>query len=282
MITIYLSGGLGNQLFQFSAAYSLAKLKKTSLIINTSNYTSNIRRYELDVFENIHLKYNVHNERWSPNKTLLRFLCYLYLKNVFREKHPFKYDNSILNCKRNTKLLGYFQSEKYFINDRDEILNLLNFPPIIDDDLRKLKSNICSENSVSVHVRRGDYVSNPNANAYHGIMPIKYYQKAMACINEEVSNPSFYVFSDDPDWVASNFKFIPHYVLVDINKGRSSFRDLELMSCCKHNIIANSSFSWWGAWLNKNQNKLIIAPKKWVQKESEPLDDLIPDSWRLI
>ena len=284
MVTIYLSGGLGNQLFQFSTGYALAKVKKTDLVINISSYSSNIRSYELNVFENIEIKYKIQKKSWKSSWSILRLLSYFFENSVVTEKHPFKYDPSIFNCKKNTNLFGYFQSEKYFINYRDELLGLLSFPPIIDDELIKLKSIICLENSVSIHVRRGDYVSNPQTTAYHGVMPIAYYKKAIERISKKISNPSFYVFSDDPEWVANNFNFIPQYTLVDVNKGRNSFRDIELMSYCKHNIIANSSFSWWGAWLNKNKNKnkIVVAPKNWVSKKTEPLDDVTPEAWTLI
>ncbi len=282
MITIYLSGGLGNQLFQFSTAYALSKIKETNLTINISNYSSNIRSYELNIFENIRLNYSVQDKSWRSDWRILRVLKYFFGNSVASERHPFKYDSSIFNNGKNLNLFGYFQSEKYFLEFRDDILKLLKFPPIVDVELKNLKGSISSQNSVSIHVRRGDYISNPQAKKYHGVLPVSYYKKAIDLIKSKTLEPSFFVFTDDPKWVSDNFYFLSEYKLIDINKGANSFRDIELMSCCKHNIIANSSFSWWGAWINNNQDKIVIAPKRWVIQKSEPLDDIIPVSWNAI
>lgn len=281
MITIYLSGGLGNQLFQFATAYALSKVKKTNLRINISNYSSNIRSYELNIFENIRLNYSLQEKSWKSDWRILRILKHFFRNSVVSERHPFKYDPSIFYNGKNLNLFGYFQSEKYFLEFRDDILQLLKFPPIADDDidLKRWKVSISSQNSVSIHVRRGDYISNPQAKKYHGVLPVSYYKKAIDLMKNKTLKPSFFVFTDDPKWVSDNFHFLSEYKLININKGANSFRDIELMSCCKHNIIANSSFSWWGAWINNNQNKIVIAPKRWVIEKSEPLDDIIPVSW---
>ncbi|RYX87554.1 alpha-1,2-fucosyltransferase, partial [bacterium] len=142
-----------------------------------------------------------------------------------------------------------------------EILKELSVNPVyltgIDNYINDITN---SENAVSVHIRRGDYITDKEANSLMGVMPISYYNAAMEIINKKISKPEFYFFSDDLNWVKENFKG-DNYHYIDSGK---DYTDLHLMQICKHNIIANSSFSWWGAFLNKNLNKIVIAPKNWV------------------
>jgi hypothetical protein len=208
-----------------------------------------------------------------------RFISLLKIKKSFYEKNAFIYDPAFFDIGRNVNIFGYFQSEKYFKFIRKDILNIFKFKGASDPNYLEVVRKIQASNSVSVHIRRGDYVLNKTANAFHGVLSIAYYKKALNHIKANVAKPKIFLFSDDPEWVRKNFSFIGRFDLVDFNRGELSYRDMELMSLCKHNIIANSSFSWWGAWLNLNKDKIVIAPKKWLRDESVPLNDIIPESW---
>ena len=131
-------------------------------------------------------------------------------------------------------------------------------------------------NSVSIHVRRGDYLNGYYFETLGKICDIDYYKRAIALINKEVNDPYFYIFSDDPGYVAENLK-IENATYVDFNRGRDSWQDMYLMSQCKHNIIANSTFSWWGAWLNTNLNKIVIAPNRWFANMDN--DEIVLPEW---
>ena len=282
MITIYLSGGLGNQMFQFAAAYKLAKISKSSLKINIDDYDSNIRNYELDKFPFIKKNYTPNVKKSLIHWKILRFFNFLSNKKHFYEAHPFVFDHAFLEAPKNSDLHGYFQSEKYFTDIRSDILKVFEFKKNIDAPFLVVRKDILGNNSVSLHVRRGDLVSNKSANKYHGILSISYYKKAIKIIELHVKKPKYFLFSDDLIWAKNNFHFLKDLKLVDINQGSLAYRDVQLMSLCKHNIIANSSFSWWGAWLNKNPRKIVIAPKKWLKVKKEPLSDIIPESWHAI
>ncbi len=148
----------------------------------------------------------------------------------------------------------------------------------MNDENRLLMQKMSAENSVAIHVRRGDY-----KNSRFTLLDIEtYYLKAIEKIKEQVKNPKFYIFSNDIDFVKTHFsKMDIDSEIVDINSGQQSFMDMVLMSNCKHNIIANSSFSWWSAWLNENPDKIVIAPKKWYS-QNIPMNDMIPNGWVLV
>jgi hypothetical protein len=133
-------------------------------------------------------------------------------------------------------------------------------------------------NAVSLHVRRGDYVKNPKTTATHGLCSLDYYHTAIRYIYETVEQPYFFIFSDDMAWVKEHLKIDAPCQYVDHNQGKESFNDMHLMSLCKHHIIANSSFSWWGAWLNSSPEKIVIAPNKWFANQNN-IKDLLPNDW---
>ena len=172
-----------------------------------------------------------------------------------------------------TAIDGYFQSEKFFISQRKQILDLfsptMDIQKYIDGNYRKLLEN----NSCAIHVRRGDYIDLPN---HHPVLTVDYYKKAIASIHVDYPMTNFLVFSDDIDWCKGVFRG-DRFTFIE---GEKDYIDLYIMSQCKNNIIANSTFSWWGAWLNKNKNKKIVAPKKWFGSLiSHNTKDLIPKEW---
>jgi hypothetical protein len=268
MIVSRLTDGLGNQMFQYAAGRRLAHHHGTALILDVSLYanqppTSTPRRYELNFFRiqaAIAQADLVHVWRKSPFTTFVESeLC----------------APELLNAHDNAYLVGYWQCERYF----DDIRTLIfaEFAPAGSMD----KSNIITSQkikrsiSISVHVRRGDYVN----NKFHTFMGLDYYRAAVAEITKKIPSPHFFVFSDDPEWCRENLDIGFPCTLVTHNVGPQAYWDIILMSRCHHNIIANSSFSWWGAWLNRNTDKIVIAPKQWFGDPTVDTRDRVPDDW---
>lgn len=255
MITSNLVGGLGNYLFQIATTYSLSIDNDDYMVYNINDNTrihNHISTYIKNIFRKINFKNNV-----------------LSITNNYEE--PFFHYKPI-DYKSNLRLNGYFQSEKYFIHNREKILNLFE----IDDDTKDYLINkygkILNENTCSIHVRRGDYLRLPN---HHPVCDIEYYKKSVEIIGRD---KHYLVFSDDMGWCKENLNFIDNKIFIENN---TDFQDIYLMSMCKHNIIANSSFSWWGAWLNTNKDKKIIAPLKWFGLNNLHLNtnDLYCSNW---
>ncbi|MGB6269589.1 MAG: alpha-1,2-fucosyltransferase, partial [Olleya sp.] len=140
---------------------------------------------------------------------------------------------------------------------------------------QKLLTEMTQTNAVSIHIRRGDFLKHD----VHNTSKEDYYKEALSVIESKIEQPTYYLFSDDMDWVKANFKTKHKTVYVDFNDATTAFEDIKLMSNCKHNIIANSSFSWWSAWLNTNPNKIIIAPKQWFNGDKYDYTDVVPKSW---
>lgn len=172
---------------------------------------------------------------------------------------------------------GYWQNENNFLPIRDKILKAFSFPKFNDNKNIELAELITNKRAVSCHVRRGDYLK----DSLYGVCTSEYYVKAIDEINKKVSPDLYCVFSDDIKWCKENLGEIigkdKEIVFVDWNKGENSFRDMQLMSLCNHNIIANSSFSWWGAWLNNHEDKVVIAPSVWMNKPM--VNDPLCNSW---
>ena len=191
----------------------------------------------------------------------------------------FNFDNQILNSPNNILLDGYWQSEKYFADITDILRREFVVRYQQDTQSQKVANQIKSTESISLHVRRTDYVQNTLTNQIHGTCDQDYYDRAVSYIGERVINPHFFIFSDEPEWARSNLKLRFPMTIVDCNDASRNYEDLRLMSMCRHNIIANSSFSWWAAWLNPNSNKIVIAPQKWFNDDTRNTKDLIPDQW---
>lgn len=255
MIISKIQGGLGNQMFQYAYGRSLSLKYGQDLVLETSFYNikSSVERFfTLDKFTNTKINLNITN---NGNPT------YLVRDN-------FNHFNLDVKPNSNYYLDGYWQSEKYFSEFEDqiredfspnqEILNKLLLTPFID--------STC----VSLHIRRTDYIS---SNGYHPVQSIEYYQKALEIIGDY---DKLFIFSDDIDWCRTNLKFKDMIFMQNF----SDIEDIWIMSLCKHNIIANSTFSWWGGWLNKNENKKVIAPKNWFgQQAGLNTEDIIPKNW---
>jgi hypothetical protein len=184
-------------------------------------------------------------------------------KNTLFIKELNTYHTFDLNYKK-IYLDGYWQNPKYFEIYRKDLLTQIVPVKKLSKNAQKLLSDIENINSISIHIRRGDYASNPKAKNHHGILPVSYYKKSVENIKSRLNKQIYFIFTDDASWTKTQFTFLnkPIFISDFLN---NEIEELYLMSRCKHNIIANSTFSWWGAWLNQNKNKLIIAPKSWFK-----------------
>jgi len=281
-IKIKLTGGLGNQMFQFATSYCVAKKNNVDLFLDLSwfNRRTNHFSFELNKVFNIFSKVSFLNNDFSFKKFKFKeFLNKIDMSYyTFNEPH-FNYTPEINKLPNHCFLKGYWQSETYFKEYENEIKKIFTFDKIVDDKNLKMIDQISNNNSVSIHIRRGDFLLKKNQN--HQTDLTNYYSKAIREISKNNYNLKFFLFTDDPKWVSENFDIKDEKTLVNINYGKNSFIDMHLMSLCKINIIANSSFSWWGAWLN-NDNKNVFAPKNWFNDKTINTDDLLPASWIVI
>jgi len=288
MIITKLIGGLGNQMFQYAAGRRAAYVNKSELKLDISGYNKQVgitpRKYALNIFniqENFASKREI-NKLKKNNSLVQKILRKIHpvftKKSYITEKCP-NFDSNMLNISDNSYLEGYWGSEKYFSDIEDIIRKDFTPKNKPDNATIELIQRIKNCNSVSVHVRRNDYVMDKKTHDFHGLCGLGYYKKSIALITKKITNPSFFIFSDDPNWCKTNLRLCYPTNYVTHNLEKKDYEDMILMSECKHNIIANSSFSWWGAWLNQNKNRIIIAPKKWFQDKSIDTKDLIPQSW---
>lgn len=272
-------------MFQYAAGRALALANDCPLKLDTSGFATYVLRpYALDIL-NINAELATSEDLYrlvgsqSRVATVVRHKLKWRKKTHFIEKQIFSFDAAFFNLKHPAYLEGYWQSyryhERYAVQIRDE----LTFTSPLAGKNLEIAEHIGRTNSVSVHVRRGDYVTNPQTATIHGSVDLHYYNEAMRQIRNEIAKPVFFVFSDDLTWVKDNIRLGNDAICVSHNSGKSSFEDMRLMSLCKHNIIANSSFSWWGAWLNRNSRKVVIAPKRWLNIDSVSTVDLIPNTW---
>ena len=204
-----------------------------------------------------------------------------YHKHQYLIERHYNVDPVILNF-RVTKMVyldGYWQSEKYFNDIEDIIHKEFTVKYKLNEQDKSLVDKILNCESVSLHVRRGDNVTHPGSIKVHGICSMTYYKAAVDKMFENIKSPVFFIFSDDSPWIQKYMKLQYPSIYITHNSDDKNYNDLRLMSLCKNNIICNSTFSWWGAWLNKNSEKIVIAPKKFYQNSNINLKDLIPQSW---
>lgn len=287
MIIIRFEGGLGNQMFQYAAGRRLAHVLGVGLKLDLTWFgLQSSRCYDLGNF-------NIQEDFATPaDVEALVVRKRSFVDRVLfrppgsapahiREKH-FHFDPDILALQDGVYLVGHWQSVKYFVDIEDFIREEFTVKsPQMGRD-KKLAEQVGSCDSVSLHVRRTDYVSNPVANKILAPCTLDYYADCVERLTETVKEPHFFIFSDDPEWAFENLKLPYPTTLVDHNGLDKGYEDLRLMSQCRHHIIANSSFSWWGAWLNPNPAKVVIAPRKWFRQSTNDTKDLCPDGWVLL
>lgn len=288
MLIVKLKGGLGNQLFQYALGRQCAIKNNTDLFLDTSSFkTDTLREFSLNQF-NIKVQsisnlnsFEFDGKNYSFDLSFFKKISNPFLfSNKIKEK-GFNFSPLVLNQTKKYYLDGYWQSEKYFSNIRSILLNEISLSPhLLSQEKYILNSNsIKNTNSVSIHIRRGDYVTNPKTSSYHGVCSKDWYLEAVNYLESNYSNLRYFIFSDDIAWAKENIS--PNASTQYINPGLSGEEaiDIMLMSLCKHNILANSSFSWWGAWLNQNPDKQVVAPKKWFTHAENDTRDLLPESW---
>lgn len=256
---VVFSGGLGNQMFQYAFMLSL-KHKGIKALADTSVYERTLAHngFELDkIFNTSH--------KFIKRSKIVGFIFKLLHRRRhpllwFRENKPMVYDNTVY---KTTKMFldGCWVSELYFKNIEDVIRREFKFCNISNENLL-IAEKMRNEESVSLHIRRGDYLTFKNFQ----VCGTKYYKRAIEHICSTVKNPLFYIFSNDTVWAKEFIKQFPvNYKIVVHNTGVNSYQDMFLMSRCKHNIIVNSTFSWWGAYLNDNKDKIVVSPKQWLR-----------------
>ena len=289
MIIVKIIGGLGNQLFQYSLGRNLAEKYDTNLKLDISEFgTYKLHKYSLNAYNIIEdfatseeIKSLAVEEYASVVKYIRKKLGKSLWKKAksYKEEQRFYFDQQVLNFGNNVYLEGYWQCERYFKDIEDIIRKELTLKVPLEDRNKEVLSLIRKVNSVSLHIRRGDYVSNPETNSVLGACSLEYYRHCIEHIASNVENPHFFLFSDDINWTREKLEINHPATVVDGNSADANYVDLYLMSNCKHNIIANSSFSWWGAWLNNNANKIIIAPTTWFVNSPLTPKDIIPENW---
>jgi hypothetical protein len=290
MIIARLNGGLGNQMFQYANGKAKALELDTQLLLDISEFEtyrlhqgfelSKIFVGSFGVASSDQIKSLKGSPLHGKMLKLASKISKLFLKKSFIQEPHFQYWDGIKSVADNSYLSGYWQSEKYFQNFQDQIATDFRFAIPLQGMNEALATTIQEDGqtSISLHIRRGDYVANPKTQAYHGVCSLDYYQKAIAYLTGRVEKVHFFIFSDDPEWVKQNLTMTYPHTFVSHNTGENSYNDMRLMSLCQHHIIANSSFSWWGAWLNQSTSKIVIAPKKWFAADINA-QDLLPSKW---
>ena len=282
MIYVRIRGGLGNQLFQYSAARSLADRLNVNLGLDTREYNAG-SPFEMGLKHfNIRAEFNPKGLIKHRKNGFSKYILDIALgnhKNVYKETN-LSFNNLFHSLPNKTYLKGYWQSEKYFENNQKNIFKDLQLiAPQSKKNIKTLE-NISKTNSVSLHIRRGDYVTNSAYNMKHGTCSLDYYKKSVDYLSKYLNkNFTIFAFSDDPEWVFKNLKLPMDIQFIEHNSSKKNYEDLRLMSQCNHNIIANSSFSWWGAWLNKSPKRTIISPKEWYIDKNIKNMDIIPNNW---
>ena len=275
MIGVKISDGLGNQLFQYSTAYSVAKKNHTGLILDHSILDTNpVRTYELDQF---HLDYDkavgVSQYPTKPLKVAARAVLQKSLFSSYEqvnEKELYAYDESIFDCgNKNVYLNGYWQNYRYFKDYRKELQAMIRPVNALSSYAQNMTETIQrTEHSVSVHIRRGDYVG-------HGALPSSYFMGAMNRMREQLSDPMFFIFSDDTEYIRALFGTSDQIVIIDNPSGNQSVEDFLLMKACRYHIIGNSTYSWWAAYAAEETHTICPIYQDWTE-------DFYPTEWERI
>jgi hypothetical protein len=254
MLISKLCGGMGNQMFQYAAALTQSLRLQVELQLDASGVGRHT--YQLG--------------QWSGvNSTVAKTTKTTTVSEADTSYH------SLGEIVDGDVIQGYWQSEKYFGSIRKLLLR--NFVPFPKTDGRFYEFHnqiLHDENSVAVHIRRGDYTK-PGTKEYHGLLGLDYYERALLYLKGVVEHPSVYMFTDDPGWVQVNYR-LSNFQYVDVHQEASN---IFLMSQCRHHIIANSSFSWWGAWLGEVNNHIVVAPERWFDQGPKDTQDIVPDWW---
>jgi hypothetical protein len=284
-VVVGLSGGLGNQMFQYAAGRALSLRLGCDLTLDLSWFEGrNDRHYALAPFAISGRARS--GAQWLPpalrqyaTRASRRWGNRRMGAPVFREPH-FHFAPSFNAIDEAVFLEGFWQSARYFEQFRAVLLKDFQLKGAVPDSCIGLLQDIVGSESICVHVRRGDYVSNLVAAKAHGLCSIKYYRQAVEALTHDLKEAHCFIFSDDPTWVRQHLHFDCRSTVVDVNDAQGAHWDLFLMAACQHFVIANSSLSWWGAWLGGASNKKVIAPARWFLSSNKNTEDLIPSEWQ--
>ncbi|MBO4718238.1 MAG: alpha-1,2-fucosyltransferase [Prevotella sp.] len=266
-------GGLGNQMFQFALYEALRKqFPQERILLDLHCFNGYHKHWGFEIPKTFDVTYE--EADWKevaklaypyPNFISWRIGSRILpcRKTMLMEDADYAFEPTALTREGDTYYDGYWQHEDYFIAIREDILKTFTFPAFENQRNQEIANLITEKNSCAIHIRRGDYVKD---KLFRDICNLDYYQKAIQCMRETTNPDIFCIFSDDASWCREHLGALlglVETIFVDWNTGGKSFQDMHLMSLCRHQIIANSSFSWWGAWLNTNKNKTVISPQKW-------------------
>jgi hypothetical protein len=294
MIIVRLLGGLGNQMFQYAAGRALSVRHNTTLKLDLTrlldrspreNYVH--RDYALGMF-------NIRESFATPQETarcvgnysnpVQRWLFKARRKIGMTPKYlteiPYQFMPGFLRAPADSYLDGYWQNERYFKDIAPILRRDFTFKEPLSEPAERLANQIRMTNSVCLHVRRGDLVSNIVTNYYHGVCGIEYFMQAVTLLAARVAKPHFFIFSDDLEWCQKEIHIdFPNVIVPDEFATPTLSDHFQLMTLCKHFIISNSSYSWWGAWLSENSDKIVIAPRKWLNRADIDTSDVTPPEW---
>lgn len=285
MIITELNGGLGNQFFQYAAGLSLAVKHQTTLKVsiqfknNDTSRNLGLSHFNTNVIEANQEEINQLYSSSTLNRSIQALLPPPF-KHYFREKH-FAYQSGFNKLGPNVYLKGYWQSELYFSSIADQVKATFTLKPEYYSSVLSLIEEIKTSESVSIHIRKGDYLLHPYSE-YYASLESAYYITAIAALQEQHPQLKLFVFTDDPSWVKENLHLASPYRLISGIETSSMYEDFQAMLSCKYHIIANSSFSWWTAWLSAREGKKVIAPKQWFKNGPTDTQDLVPKSWLIV
>lgn len=294
-IVVSLYGGLGNQLFQYATGRALSIRNGLPLILDLTWFdevkkgdasVTTVREYALTPFQ-LAVQIQVSDEPSPVSPSFTQRILRGLFRNIptksqgsriVREK-GFEFDLATFEHRGPAWLQGYWQSYRYFDDAAKVLREELGQPQQVSVATQAMLDSIRQSDAICLHIRRGDYVTNKHAAATHGLCTLDYYAKGVEALCADLQNPQCFVFSDDPQWARTNLNLTIPITIVDINGPDAAHQDLWLMAACKRFVIANSSLSWWGAWLSDRQGKRVVAPNNWFADRSKNTRDLLPEDW---
>ncbi|WP_172746814.1 alpha-1,2-fucosyltransferase [Neorhizobium sp. T25_13] len=285
MIITRILGGLGNQMFQYAAGRALAIANEAELKLDLIEMAAyKLRPFALDQFNIKAAIAKPHEVPAKPKRGFFRKVASAFKHDRLSceriVENGLSFDSRIPTLRGSLHLSGYWQSEQYFASSADAIRSDFSLKsrlsPARQDVLARIRA---ATTPVSIHVRRGDYVTSPSANAVHGTCEPPWYHEAMRRMLDRARDASFFVFSDEPQWAKHNLQSSRPMVFIEPQDDGRDWEDMHIMAACHAHIIANSSFSWWGAWLNPRPDKHVIAPRQWFRASDRDDRDIVPASW---